>query len=232
MKAILVLIAALCFAVAPFLSPDFGGFDPDRFPIPQESPPIQPAGWAFAIWGAIYLGLIIHAVYGVWRHRNDHIWEAGRGALLVSLSIGVVWLPVALTSPIWATFLIWVMLLAALSALYRCAHAQPQWVAIWPVALYAGWLSAASFVSVGMLGAGYGVVFAEFGWAVISLGLAVIFAMINQIRLRYPPYGAAVCWGLIGIMAQNIGSEPLIAGIAGVAALLIAGVTVQQIRTA
>jgi len=50
MKAILVLIAALAFAITPFLSPEFGGFDPNLYPMPQDDPPVQPAGWAFSIW--------------------------------------------------------------------------------------------------------------------------------------------------------------------------------------
>ena len=230
MKPILILIAAIGFAVSPFLSPEFGGFDPNRFPIPQNDPPIQPAGWAFAIWGVIYLGLIAHAGFGLWRHTNDPNWDAGRNALLISLGVGMVWLPVALISPIWATILIWVMLIAALVSLSQTKQAHPNWIANWPVALYAGWLSAASFVSIGMLGAGYGVVFTEFGWAVIALTLAVIFAVLNQWNLRHWTYGAGVTWGLIGITAQNLGSEPIIAGLAGVAALLMAGVTLQQNR--
>jgi hypothetical protein len=120
------------------------------------------------------------------------------------------------------------MLIAALVALDRMAGAGPDWIASWPIALYAGWLSAASFVSIGLFGAGYGLLFGEFGWAVIALLLATCFALIFQLRLRFWTYGAAVCWGLIGIAARNFESEPSIAALAGVATLLIAGVTVRQ----
>ena len=228
MKAVLIVIAALTFAIAPFLSPEFGGFDPDRYPIPQNNPPVQPIGWAFSIWGIIYLWILAHAGFGLWKHRDDPDWEAGRPALLVSLAVGAIWLPIALVSPIWATLLIWVMLIAALIALHQIRVAAPQWIAVWPVALYAGWLTAASFVSIGLFGAGYGIVFAEFGWAVIALVVATAFALTFQLRLQIWSYGEAVCWGLIGIMARNIGTEPFIAALAGVAALLITGVTVRQ----
>ena len=43
--ALLVLLAAVGFAVSPLLFPGFAGYDPDRFPIPQPDPPIQPAGF-------------------------------------------------------------------------------------------------------------------------------------------------------------------------------------------
>lgn len=49
MKAFIVLVVALAFALAPFLSPEFGGIDPDKYPVPQKNPPVQPIGWAFGI---------------------------------------------------------------------------------------------------------------------------------------------------------------------------------------
>ncbi len=227
MKAILVLLASLSFAFAPLLTPDFGGFDPDRYPVPQVDSPVQPVGWAFAIWGIIYLLLIVHAAIGVIRHRHDEAWQRGRLPLLVSLVIGTGWLSVAAVSPVWATILIIVMLLSALLSLYRMRNASPVWVAIWPVALYAGWLSAATFVSLGLLLAGYGVLSAAMA-AIVALVAATAFAIYNQLKLAQWPYGVAVAWGLIGIAVSNIGEQGLIALLAAVAALaLLALVAVQ-----
>ncbi len=224
MKAILVLIVAIAFAVAPFLSPEFGGIDPDRYPIPQDNPPVQPVGWAFSIWGPIYLWLVAHALVGAFKYRQDLRWERGRIALALSLAIGTIWLPVALVSPIWATILIWAMLIAALIALYQLQGATPGWIARWPVALYAGWLSAASFVSIGLLLAGYGFA-GEIVAAVIALGLAAGFAGLNAYRLRSWPYAIAVCWGFVGIAVANISSSTMLTVAAVVAALIILSVT-------
>ncbi len=209
MKAILVLIAALAFAITPFLSPEFGGFDPNLYPMPQDDPPVQPAGWAFSIWGLIYIGLIAHALFGLAGHRYDDAWQKGRIALTVSLAIGASWLPVALLSPVWATVLIWVMLLSGLLALFQMAGARPAWQSQWPVALYAGWLTAASFVSIGLLLAGYGVV-SEVTAAIVALALATGFAAVHQISLGHWPYGAGVAWGFAGIAAKNFDSQMLI----------------------
>jgi len=71
LKAILTLAAAFAFVVAPFASSGFGGFDPNLFPIPQDRPPVQPAGYAFAIWGPIYLALLAHAAYGLFARGDD-----------------------------------------------------------------------------------------------------------------------------------------------------------------
>jgi tryptophan-rich sensory protein len=229
MKAILVLIAALAFAITPFLSPEFGGFDPNLYPMPQDDPPVQPAGWAFSIWGLIYVLLIAHAVYGLIQHRHDDDWQKGRIALIVSLAIGAAWLPIALVSPLWATVLIWVMLVSVILALYQTEKARPTWQSHWPLALYAGWLTAASFVSIGLLLAGYGVV-SELTAAIVALALATGFAAVNQISLGHWPYGAGVAWGFVGIAAKNSDSQMLISSLAAAAALFIIGILLNQAR--
>ncbi|MGB5212163.1 MAG: hypothetical protein WBN88_00760 [Anderseniella sp.] len=225
MKAVLVLVTAITFAVSPFLSPEFGGFDPERYPVPQRDPAVQPAGWAFSIWGLIYLGLIVHAAFGVFKYKTDAAWDRGRLALLVSLSIGTIWLPVALVSPIWATVLIWVMLISVLISLYQSTGAAPAWIARWPVALYAGWLSAASFVSIGLLLAGYGLT-GEMMAATVALGLATGFVALNAYRLVDWPYAAAAAWGFVGIAVANINTSNLVAIAAAGAAIFILGLTV------
>lgn len=224
MKAILVLIIAIAFAVVPFLSPEFGGIDPDRYPIPQLNPPVQPVGWAFSIWGPIYLWLVAHAIFGAFKYRQDAEWDKGRVALALSLAVGTIWLPVALLSPIWATILIWIMLIAALIALYQSRDAAPTWIARWPVALYAGWLSVASFLSIGLLLAGYGFV-DEFAAALIALVLATGFAGYNAYRLKSWPYAIAVSWGFMGIAVANMGSAIMLTIAAGVAAIVVLGLT-------
>lgn len=230
MKAVLVLIAAIAFAVSPFLSPEFGGFDPERYPIPQRNSAVQPAGWAFSIWGIIYLWLIAHAAFGVFKYRAEATWDRGRIALLISLAVGAIWLPVALVSPIWATILIWIMLITALMSLYQSQGATPSWIGRWPVALYAGWLTAASFVSIGLLLAGYGLM-GEIPAAIVALVLASAFAAYNAYRLTSWPYGAAVAWGFIGIAVSNISSSKMVAIAAGIAAVLILGLSVLKSKS-
>lgn len=199
---LLVLILTLAFGLSPLWVPDFGGFDADQFPIPQENPPVQPAGYAFAIWGLIYAWLIVGSVFGLWKRRMDPAWRPMRLPLALSMAVGAIWLPVAVLSPIWATILIWAMLVPALSALWRCPEAD-RWAAAWPIGLYAGWLSAASCVAIGLLLGGY-------GWtndsiaAWIMIAAATGLAVGVQMKLHNAPtYGCAVIWALIAIVVQN-----------------------------
>lgn len=220
--AILVLLLAVGFALSPLFVPDFGGFDPDQFPVPQVEPAVQPAGYAFAIWGPIYLWLIVGMGFGAWRRREDAGWHPMRLALIPSLAVGCVWLAVAVASPIWAAVLIWIMLIAALVALSRSPVADP-WFAALPVGLYAGWLTAASCVSLGLLAAGYG--YLDGGTAALAallLALVIASAVQNGLR-RAPSYGIAVIWALVAVVVQNAGSNVTVAALAagGAVALLL-----------
>ena len=89
-KAELVAVATLTFAISPFFVP-FDGFDPNQYPVPQDEPPVQPAGYAFSIWGLIYLWLLVHGVFGLLRRVDDPQWDRTRWPLFASLGVGTGW---------------------------------------------------------------------------------------------------------------------------------------------
>ncbi|MEM1267936.1 MAG: hypothetical protein AAGI50_18165 [Pseudomonadota bacterium] len=217
-QAVILLVTALAFALAPFLSPSFAGFDPDDFPIPQVDPPAVPAGYAFAIWGVIYLWLIAHAAFGLLARGRDPAWRSVRLPLFLSLGTGVTWLMVARASPVTATAMILVMLFGALLALLRTPRQDP-WLLAGPIALYAGWLTAASAVSIALVGGGHGVLFTAEVWAWIALGLAAAtgVAVIWGGRV-HPAYALALLWALAAVAVRNglsaLSGAALLAGIA------------------
>ncbi|MEM9575907.1 MAG: hypothetical protein AAF999_02710 [Pseudomonadota bacterium] len=216
--AYLTVLLCLTFAGSTFVVPEFGGFDADQFPIPQDNPPVQPAGYAFAIWGVIYLWLIVGMGYGALKRRDDANWHAMRLPLCASLAVGTIWLPVAVLSPVWAAILIWAMLIPALVALFRAPVDDTLW-ALAPVGLYAGWLSAASCVALGLVAAGYGYL-SEDGAAFIFIFVALVLASAVQTQLkRAPTYGIAVIWALIAISVANLNSNPTVAALSAGGAL-------------
>lgn len=218
-RAALLLLLALAFAASPLLVPGFGGFEPGQFPVPQEDPPVQPAGYAFSIWGVIYLWLLASAGYGLWRRREDAGWDAPRGPLMLSLGVGAAWLPVALRSPLWATVLIWAMLLGALWALLR-SPARDRWLLREPLGLYAGWLTAASAVAVGLIAAGWGVPpFGAEGWAAAALLLGLAIAAGTAWRAGSVAYPVAVAWALVAVTVRNGPDAVGLLALAGAAAM-------------
>lgn len=230
-RSVMVLLAAAAFVSSPAVFGGFGGFDPEAFPVPQEDPPIEPAGYAFSIWGIIYAWLLVHATWGaLTARRHDPVWDATRTPLIASLGVGAAWIPVAKASPLWATVLIFVMLAGALAAL-RHARNGANWMLAGPLGVYAGWLTAASLVSLGVTAAGFGIGPAAAGWAWIGLAGALLISVTVQLLTRVPFYGLAVAWALAAIAVRNWGSDAGLSGSAAggcVALLLLAGWTSVQ----
>ena len=232
LRAALLLLAALAFVASPVVSGAFGGFDPGDFPVPQDAPPVQPAGYAFSIWGPIYAWLALHAAFGLLRRARDPAWDAPRLPLLVSLAVGAAWIPVAEASPLAATALIWVMLAGALAALFGTTERADRWLLLPPVALYAGWLTAASCVSLGLILAGWGWT-SQGAAAGIALALAIGLAGAVQAALgRAPEYGAAVAWALVAVAVRNWGAEWGLVGLALLGVAAVGALAVRSVRAA
>lgn len=231
-KAILLFVSAVAFALGPFLVPGFGGFDPTLYPNPQVDPPVQPAGYAFAIWGPIYLWLLAATGFGLFRRLDNRDWDRHRLPLLVSLVIGSVWLPVALVSPIWATILIFAMLVSAAIALARAPLAD-RWLGKAPIAVYAGWLTAASFASLGLTGAGFEIAFGEVTWAQICIVLAFATALgVHWMRRDEPVYFLSVIWALVAIAVKNGVAVPSVTWLAAGGAVLLTVVMINAVLRA
>ncbi|WP_460273288.1 hypothetical protein [Celeribacter sp. ULVN23_4] len=230
MTALLTLLAALAFAIAgPLLAPDFRGYDPNAFPIPQGDAPVGPAGYAFSIWGVIYLWLIVSAAFGLVKRADAPDWVPMRPPLLLALVIGTPWLTIATMNPVIATVMIFLMLVLAMIAMVRAPVLDP-WLARMPVALFAGWLTAASFASLGYIGAGYGVVMGDVGWAYLCLVGALVVAIYGtRLRPDAPFYPLGTAWALIAIVVKNWGSEWGVATLAGLGALVLLGLSAKAL---
>jgi hypothetical protein len=223
LPAVLLLLVTIAFGIAPFVTPPFTGYDPSLFPVDIGRPAIQPAGYAFSIWSVIYLWLIVHAVYGVWKRAEDPSWERSRLPLTVAIAVGVVWLWIAGQSAVWGTVTIWVMAVAALAAFLRAPTEPDRWLLSGPLAIFSGWLTAAAAVSTGVLIAGYGVL-SNNGSALAMLALVLVIALVVQNQKpRMPVYGLTVVWALVGVIVVNLGDNALVAGVAAVGALVMLG---------
>ena len=228
MKAVLVLAGAVAFAAGPLMVRDFSGFEAGQFPVPQDRPPVQPAGYAFGIWGLIYVWLLVHAGFGLFARAEARDWDAARAPLIVSLAVGAAWLGVARISPLWATVLIWVMLAGALLALVRMP-ARDRWTGQAPVAIYAGWLTAAAWVAVGLALAGFGLT-GPLAAALIAVPLAVAMAVIVQrMRPQAPEYGLTVIWALVAVVVANIGAGSAVVAVAGVVGIVAVGLALRRV---
>lgn len=223
-----VALAALSFAAAPFVTEPFSGYTAEQLPVPQPDPVIQPPGWAFSIWGLIYAWLVVGALYGVIRARDRASWTPMRPALLVALLIGTAWLSIAGASAIWGTVTLFLMAGAALVALLRTSREDWAWQAA-PVGLFAGWLTAASGVSLAVTLPGFGVLEAYVAGLTSLIAVIVVAAAVTAAKPWVWTYAIGSGWALLGVVitGQQQGNL-LIAGLAAVGLVILAGLVVRE----
>lgn len=225
--ALVLLLATLAFALAPFVTPPFSGYEPGQFPVEIQRPAVQPAGYAFAIWSVIYLWLIAHAAFGLWKRQREPVWIRVRPAQTLAVVLGSVWLAIAGASPVWATGVIVVMAASAILAFLKSPTEPDRWILSAPLAMFAGWLTAASAVSVGVLLSGYGIL-GNTEAAIDMMAVVLILGLFVQARKpRMPVYGLTLVWALVGIGVANMDSaESQVAlGAFGLAAVSLVAVT-------
>jgi hypothetical protein len=222
----LTLGLCIAFAIAPALSPSFAGYRPDQLPVIIARHAVQPSGYAFSIWGVIYGWLILHAGFGLARRTSHPAWAAVRPALMGAAALGTVWLFIAASAPLPATAVILVMAACSITAFLRADTSVDRWILSAPLAIFAGWLSAASLVSIGIMLGGYGILPHPIA-ALLMLAILVGGGIyIQSRRPLMPVYGATLVWAIIAVAVANRETAPTLAIAALAAAALTGGATI------
>ena len=240
LRVALVLALAVAQAVAAFW-PDLRGH---RHTIATRSAalvnPVVPVGPTFAIWGPIFLSCIAFALWQAWPANHDdplarsigwtaaglfaantawELWVPRRGldrtsVVLILVELGLaVWLLFAVTS-------------ADLSG-------RAWWLIALPFSLFAGWVTAATFVNLSstLLGRhrsasaeagaqGRGVDPRRPAVALALIGSTAALGLVVTLASGSLPYALGLAWALAGIALANRSRRPL-AGAAVAAALSV-----------
>ena len=234
---ILVLLAAVVQIIVPrFINPFGDGKNPLRSVV--EPSQIEPAGYAFAIWGPIYLLALGYAVWQLSPAGRADPMTSRIAPLAIALYVGSsLWLAVAQYGPIWATMPILAMMAACacaiLVAVVRAPERSPRrlWLMIVPFALYAGWTVCATFVNIAEVAPAYG--FKRFGlttaaYAVVSIAGATILASVVLWLCRGQlAFAVTIVWALVGIIVAALqrGASPAVVAAAASAIIALALLT-------
>ncbi|CAA9558519.1 MAG: hypothetical protein AVDCRST_MAG59-2460 [uncultured Thermomicrobiales bacterium] len=201
--------------------------------------PVEPAAWAFAIWGLIFALCI---GYGVWQARPSAAtasllrrvgWPTAGAFLTIvgwslAVPLGLFWLAQLVLLATWAFLAVAAFRLAD-EAVRRPLSAAEQWCVALPLAPFFGWVTAANGVSLHGQAIDLGVVGPE-GLASRLLGATLLLAAgavaaYIVVRTRVGPplfcgiYSATIGWAIVGIVVAQWGVEPLIVAAAVVAAV-------------
>lgn len=171
-----------------------------------------PPGFIFSIWGLIYIGFIIYAIYGL-RKEGATDPHMNKTAYPVALSIflNLAWTTVVgFGLWVWAYPLQWIMLVISIVILYRWdLDSRPlspvqKYLSI-PFALYAGWLTVAMipFTADLLNTSGWNQEpFAPTTWALILYVVACGIVLLALRKLKQPFYILPLAWALFGFFVR------------------------------
>ena len=168
-----------------------------------------PAGYAFSIWGLIYIGL---SIYTVWQalpaQKNSAVLDkVGLWYLVASLG-NIAWIFAwQYRHPVWSVIPIVVMLVSLLFAYValksdKSATTKDKWLVHVPFSLYTGWLSVATIACISA--ALFSVKWDGFGldpqiWAVIMMIVAFLIIAYTVWKNRDFAWGLVFIWAITAI---------------------------------
>ena len=207
-------------------------------PVGERSDAVQtlitPAGWAFSIWGALYLGSLVFSLLQFTSAGRDSTlfaalrWPAA-GAFLGN-ALWATWVQLGDIDAV-STLIIFGSLVSILIAYRRIAawtapfSAAERWGAILPLSALASWLTAASIVNVAATLRYYGVDAAPDVAPLISAAIIVVGGLIAAAALARgkgnPPFALVFLWALAAIFAAGGQEAAAVAVAAAIAAILV-----------
>ena len=228
------IVLAVVVQIGSSFLPEFGFGEPIGNRSDAIRTLITPSGWAFAIWGPLFLGSILFAIWQALpaQRTNGLLQKIGWPAVVALGSQGV-----------WATYtqfanltaisavIILISLVSLLSILRTVCSAselsqQERWMTALIFSALAAWLTAASIVNISASLVYYGVG-GDFAYplaAAIMVAIGGAIAAAATLRSRGNPWYAMVfCWALLAIYyrgGQEASSIALACAVAGFLVLL------------
>ncbi|MCW0401445.1 hypothetical protein NB688_002437 [Xanthomonas sacchari] len=235
---ILVLLMALAMPLVAWFS-QRGAFGPTNGAISDRYPTlIVAAGYAFAIWGVIFL---LDLAFGLWqssaRRRRVSALAQVRTPAALGFALTAAWMPVFSQQHfLLALAVIWTALAAMLLAALRLSRdpapesGQTLWAWL-PLSLHAGWLSLAAFLNTAQVIVAYRWLSTErmLPWSLVLFALAAALLLgMNRAMRGNLAYAAAALWALSAVYVKQAASTLAGAQSAAWVALLLAAVLALQ----
>ena len=196
---------------------------------------ITPAGYAFAIWGLIFIGVLGYAIYQVMpAQRSNPRFSAAAPWVIANMVFNGFW--TVIFGQEWIA-LATVVIIADLVTLYKIVDAlninhvrvssMETWLARVPFSIYFGWLTVATTVCIAFFLKANG--FNAFGlgdqtWAVLILVVALGIGAVVFNKYRNVAYILVFTWAYyaISVQTKTIPTVPTVALAGAVGAVILA----------
>jgi hypothetical protein len=195
-----------------------------------------PAGYAFAIWGLIFMGLTAYAVFGLRRvffseKESSFVEQTGLWFTTANI-LNSCWVFAFLYDWIGLSVLLILGILFSLTKIILKTNME-RWDAPieilafvwWPVCLYSGWIAVATIANISayLTKLGWeGRPFSEQTWAVIMILLAVALNLLMIRKRNMREFAAVGIWALIAIFVRHLHTFSTVAYVALGGAVILA----------
>ena len=194
-----------------------------------------PAGYAFSIWGLIYLGLLAFVIYtgrGLFKKVEDEwpVLQIGWW-FVISCAANSFWVIAWLYDYIGLSVLIMIVMLIALMKIILNTRMELDDLPLkkiafvwWPFCIYSGWISVALIADVSayltkIKWNGFGI--SEITWTIVMMCVAGILNLLITWARNMREFALVGVWALIAIAAANWNSEQSIVRIAIIIAIIL-----------
>ncbi len=184
-----------------------------------------PAGFTFAIWGVIYTGLLLYAIYQLFPGRFDEVRLTIIGRLFVgNCLLNSVWLFAWHYQALGLSLLVMLGILVTLVLIYRQLGkwGETSLLVHIPFTLYLAWICVATLANISALQTEMQMndtVLTHIHWTVSKIGLAAAIGAAVCILRRDIPFILVVAWAAFGISVKQV-EVPVVHGAALLVVLL------------
>jgi hypothetical protein len=186
-----------------------------------------PAGYAFAIWGIIFLGLLVLTINQLVlafknSQHSDSILQIGPWLSIANIG-NAAWLWFWLHEQIGLSVMIMLVILFSLIQVILRTNME-RWDAPlkvittvwWPICLYSGWIAVATIanVSAWLASMDWSLLFTEVQWTVIMMSVAGVLNLVMIYKRNMREFATVGIWALVAIAVRHWDVIPLLQWIA------------------
>ncbi len=203
-----------------------------------------PAGLTFAIWGVIYVLLILFAGYqladlfGRIDSNSDYVEKISFWFVLASIG-NIVWIflwhyeqVVLSLIPMLLLFVSLLMIYLRLNIGLSDALKHERYFIHLPISIYIGWITVATIANVTAvlvaLDVG-GLILGEVLWTILVIVVAMIITVLVLYQRKDIGYSLVILWALLGIVIKRFETQQSIAITATVSMMIIAVFALMQL---
>ncbi|MBP9758914.1 tryptophan-rich sensory protein [Candidatus Dojkabacteria bacterium] len=169
-----------------------------------------PAGYAFSIWGLIYLALLVYAIVPLLSEKlNSELIKKTFNWFVLSSSANILWIFAWHYKLIEVTVILMLVILVSLIKIYKISVLETQMKSLrdkmvlqFPFSLYLGWISVATIANITIFL--YSVNWDGLGisgqtWSAILISIASILGLIFLLKSKDVIYAGVIVWAIVAV---------------------------------